>query len=199
MIGDPLNASEIVQLVLRDSIYYQNSGGGVTISGGEPLAQPEFTLSILKECKKEGIHTAVDTSGFCEWLLLSTLTPYVDLFLYDVKVFNSDKHLNLVGVSNKSILENLDKLSRCDGKKVIVRMPIIPGYTDSDENIFGIAEFVKSIGLKKISLLPFNEMSGPKYKAIGKHCNLSNVVPLSEKRMVSLKENIIRLFGLEVS
>ena len=198
MIGEPLSANEVAQQILRDSVYYQNSGGGVTISGGEPLSQPEFTLSILKSCKKEGIHTAVDTSGFCRWQLLSKLIPYVDIFLYDVKVINSNKHFDLVGVSNSPILGNLEKLSRQEGKKVIVRVPIIPGYTDSDENVFGIAEFIKSLGLEKISLLSFNKMSGSKYKAIGKHYNLDNTVPLTRKKMEGLRMKITRLFGLEV-
>jgi pyruvate formate lyase activating enzyme len=198
MMGDWMTVEQVMTIIKKDFVYYENSKGGVTLSGGEPTAQHLFTLSILKECKIEGIHTALETSGFVKWLILSEMVPYVDLFLYDIKLMDSKKHLDFTGVPNKVILENLEKLTQNHEKEIIVRVPVIPGYTDSQENIYQIAKFVSSLGIKKMSLLPFNNLAGSKYVAIGRSYGLDEVEPLPREKMREMMKHIFTSYGTQV-
>lgn len=171
IVGKWRTVPVVVQEVLRDRVYYQYSGGGVTFSGGEPLLQSSFLLSLLRECKKEGLHIALDTTGFAAWSKLSKIMPYVDLFLYDLKYYDSKRHLKLTGVDNTVILANLERLKK-HGKEIEVRMPIIPGYTDDRADVQRRIAFVRSLGIERMTLLPYNAAAGSKYRIIGKEYTL---------------------------
>ncbi|MDD5775519.1 MAG: glycyl-radical enzyme activating protein, partial [Candidatus Omnitrophica bacterium] len=139
--GNIKSVEEIVQTVVRDSLFYRNSGGGVTLSGGEPLSQAEFIREIAKELKKHGIHCVLDTSGNASWEKLKSILPFIDLIYWDIKCIDREKHRKLTGVTNDLIIENLKKSLRL-GKKVVVRFPLIPGCNDSNSDIEEIGYFL---------------------------------------------------------
>ena len=166
--GKEHTADEVLKEVLKDKAFYETSGGGVTFSGGECMLQIDFLVEILKKCKENGIHTAVDTAGHIPFESFEKILPYTDLFLYDIKIFDSQKHKQYVGVSNELILENLKKLFERKAK-LWIRIPIIPDVNDSIEEIQKIKDFLKTIGTaEKIELLPYHAMGENKYRAIGK-------------------------------
>ena len=166
--GKEHTVDEVLKEVLKDKAFYETSGGGVTFSGGECMLQIDFLAEILKKCKENGIHTAVDTAGHIPLESFEKILPYTDLFLYDIKIFDSQKHKQYVGVSNELILENLKKLFERKAK-LWIRIPIIPDVNDSIEEIQKIKDFLKTIGTaEKIELLPYHAMGENKYRAIGK-------------------------------
>ena len=166
--GKEHTVDEVLKEVLKDKAFYETSGGGVTFSGGECMLQIDFLVEILKQCKENGIHTAVDTAGHIPFESFEKILPYTDLFLYDIKIFDSQKHKQYVGVSNELILENLKKLFERKAK-LWIRIPIIPDVNDSMEEIQKIKDFLKTIGTpEKIELLPYHAMGENKYRAIGK-------------------------------
>ena len=143
--GVDYTVDELVERVSKDAPFYENSGGGVTISGGEPLCQPDFTLQVLIRLKERGIHTALDTTGCVPYDIFERVLPYTDLFLYDLKHMNADDHQSVIGVRNDLILENARRLAR-DGGKMQIRIPVIPRFNESPENIEATGEFCKSLG-----------------------------------------------------
>ena len=166
--GKEHTVDEVLKEVLKDQAFYETSGGGVTFSGGECMLQIDFLAEILKKCKENGIHTAVDTAGHIPFESFEKILPYTDLFLYDIKIFDSQKHKQYVGVSNELILENLKKLFERKAK-LWIRIPIIPDVNDSIEEIQKIKDFLKTNGTpEKIELLPYHAMGENKYRAIGK-------------------------------
>ena len=146
--GKWMTVAEVMAEVLQDRIFYDESGGGVTFSGGEPMLQEAFLADTLKECRKQGIHTTLDTSGYASQDAMAEIAGLVDLFLYDVKIINEDLHIKYTGVSNKQILENL-KFLYTSGNNVILRFPVIPGITDTNENIRDMKEFINKELIKK--------------------------------------------------
>jgi glycyl-radical enzyme activating protein len=142
IIGSENTITEIISEVLKDINYYRKSGGGLTISGGEPLAQPEFTLELLKAAKKVGIHTCVDTCGLASLDSYKEILPYTDLFLFDYKVTDNKKHKDLTGGGNRQILKNLEYLIS-NKAEVILRCPLIPTINDEEKHLEGIAEIIK--------------------------------------------------------
>ena len=175
MAGEWMTAEQVVDAVKRDIVYYNHSQGGVTFSGGEPTLQPEFLRICLKRCKAQGIHTALDTCGFVKWSILEELLPFIDLFLFDIKHMDKKTHRQLTGVTNNLILENLAKIDR-HRKSIWIRIPLIPGQNDSEENLRNIAGFVKKLqGVEKVSLLHYNVAAGAKYPSIGQHYDLEHV------------------------
>ena len=155
MCGKDYTVDELVRRLLQDKSFYETSGGGVTISGGEALSQPEFTLAVLKRLKEEGIHTALDTTGYASWATVEKVLPYVDLFLYDLKHMDSEKHKAVIGVPNEPILDNAKRLAAA-GAKLQVRIPVIPMFNNDEANIRKTAEFCKSLGdaVVSVQLLP---------------------------------------------
>ena len=166
--GKEHTVDEVLKEVLKDKAFYETSGGGVTFSGGECMLQIDFLAEILKKCKENGIHTAVDTAGHIPFESFEKILPYTDLFLYDIKIFDSQKHKQYVGVGNELILENLKKLFERK-VKLWIRVPVIPDVNDSIEEIQKIKDFLKTNGTpEKIELLPYHAMGENKYRAIGK-------------------------------
>jgi len=166
--GREYTLEEIFGEVKKDKIFYESSGGGVTFSGGECMLQIEFLFEILKKCKENGIHTAVDTAGCVPYAYFEKILPYTDLFLYDFKCFDSERHKRYTGVGNELILENLAKLLQ-SGNSVWIRIPIVPTVNDSVEEMRKIKSFLDLHGTpEKIELLPYHAMGEHKYAAIGK-------------------------------
>lgn len=161
-------ADEVLAEVIKDKAFYDNSGGGVTFSGGECMLQIDFLCEILKKCKENGIHTAVDTAGHIPFESFEKILSYTDLFLYDIKIFDSEKHKKYVGVGNQLILENLKKLFEA-GAKIWIRIPVIADVNDSVEEMQKIKTFLDGCGKpEKVELLPYHAMGENKYRAIGK-------------------------------
>ena len=167
--GKEYTVDEVFTEIIKDKSYYDNSGGGVTFSGGECMLQIDFLLEILKKCKENGIHTAVDTAGHIPFESFKKILPYTDLFLYDIKIFDTQKHKQYVGVGNELILENLKKLFKANAK-IWIRIPIIPDVNDSIEEMQLIRDFLDKNGKpEKIELLPYHAMGENKYSAIGEN------------------------------
>ena len=165
--GREYTVDEVVKEILRDNSFYKASGGGVTFSGGECMLQIDFLEEALKECKKNGIHTAVDTAGHVPFAYFERILPYTDLFLYDVKIIDSEKHKRYTGAPNELILSNLSKLLKMD-RSVWVRIPVIAGINDSIEEITAIRKTLDLYGFpEKVELLPYHAMGEHKYEALG--------------------------------
>ena len=184
--GKEYTVCEVMREVLKDKTVYEGSGGGVTFSGGECMLQIEFLTAILKACKENGIHTAVDTAGHAPFESFARILPYTDLFLYDVKCLDSEKHERYTGVKNGRILENLKGLLK-GGASVWIRIPVIPGVNDSVEEMGGIKAFLDASGTpEKIELLPYHAMGEHKYEALGREAEIFSV-PDGEK-MAALRK-----------
>ena len=165
--GKDYTIDEVFKEIIKDKSYYENSGGGVTFSGGECMMQADFLLEILKKCKEDDIHTAVDTAGNIKWEVFEKIIPYTDLFLYDIKVMDNEKHKKYTGVENDLILENLKKLLKLN-LPVWIRIPVIPSVNDSNDDMMKIKSFFEENGYpEKIELLPYHAMGEHKYEALG--------------------------------
>ena len=165
--GKEYTVEEILKEVLKDKSFYENSGGGVTFSGGECMLQIDFLAEILKKCKENGIHTAVDTAGNVSWTNFEKIMPYTDLFLYDIKCFSENLHIDGTGVSNKLILKNLKKLSESFNGDIIIRIPVMTGFNDDMDEMEKVANFLKNIKTKSVELLPYHKLGEHKYTALG--------------------------------
>ena len=183
--GKYVDVNEVLEEVLKDRLFYKNSGGGVTVSGGEALSQCGFTFALLQQCKKEGLHTVLDTSGFGRWEDLAMLLPLIDLTLFDLKHLDCGRHLKTTGVGNQIILENLEKAARQNA--VWLRIPLIAGFNDSADHIRNIARLGKDIGVEKISLLPYHEGGKSKNEQLGRTQPMPKAKAPSDKRMTILK------------
>lgn len=166
IVGKKIKVEDAVKEVQEDAAFYRRSGGGTCISGGEPLMQADFAVEFLKRCQDHFIDTAIETCAHAGWDLLSKAAHYADLILIDIKHMNSVKHKEGTGVSNEIILENIARLAKM-GKKIRVRLPLIPGFNDSEENLRETAEFMVANNLKYIDLLPFHSTGGYKYDKLG--------------------------------
>lgn len=163
-IGTFYTVETLTEELVRDRIFFEESGGGVTLSGGEPLMQPEFTCELLESLKKQGIHTAIDTCGQVRQEELEKTLPFTDFYLYDLKLMDEADHITYTGVSNRLIHDNLLFLVR-SGKQVVIRFPVIPGITDTPKNTDLLKEFLMRLqpGVSVIHLLPYHSMAKPKY------------------------------------
>ncbi len=187
--GEYMGIKEVVDEVIRDEAFYVNSGGGVTLSGGEPLLQIEFAAQLLKSFKAKGLHTAVDTCGFVSGSGIETILPFVDLFLWDIKHLDGKKHARSTGVSNDRILKNLERVAS-NKNKIWLRVPLIDGFNDDLEHIRQIAGLGKKIGAQKISLLPYHEGGKSKCRQIGRpYAWIESGTP-SQAKIETLKETI---------
>lgn len=169
--------------IRKDTIFFGESGGGVTFSGGEPLAQPEFLRAMLDACAACGIETAVDTCGFAARDCLLDAAAVADLFLYDLKSLDDARHTRLTGVSNRLILDNLKALSRVHSN-IWLRVPVVPGWNDSEEDLAAIARLAASLdGIRQVNLLPYHATASHKYQRLGKRYELNGVAPPTPERM----------------
>jgi len=186
--GREITIDEMFAEIIKDRSYYNNSDGGVTFSGGECMLQIDFLEEILKSCAKNGIHTAVDTAGHIPWEYFEKIMPYTDLFLYDIKIMDNDKHKKYTGVENSLILENLAKLLK-SSTSVWVRIPVIPTVNDTKSNFETIKEFFEKNGYpEKIELLPYHAMGDHKYVALGK---IPEKFSVPEKEKINVLKSIL--------
>ena len=179
--------------IKKDIIFFDESGGGVTFSGGEPLLQAEFLTALLNECKKEELHTAVDTTGYESLDLIKKLQKKVDLYLYDLKYIDEAQHKQFTGVSNKKILTNLEFLDSTN-QSVFVRVPLIPEYTDKEKNIHQIGSYISSLtNIQHVDILPYNRFGEQKYYRLNREFKLGEIGQIqtqSDNQLQKIKELI---------
>ncbi|MFC1903547.1 glycyl-radical enzyme activating protein [Chloroflexota bacterium] len=196
LIGQKMSVEDVVNEVESDKPFYEKSGGGVTLSGGEPLSQPEFARQIAEECKQRDISTALDTSGQIDWKVLEDVLEYIDLVLYDIKLLDSEEHKKFTGVSNQLILENARKVSQED-IPLILRVPVVPGINDSPENLRQLAEFANSLPhLLGVQLLPYHRIGVHKYPMLGRKCPLADLKQPTKDYMLRIRK-LLESFGIE--
>lgn len=187
LVGKRMTVGEVVEEVEKDISIFDESKGGVTFSGGEPLSQPEFLRELLKASKAKDIHTAVDTSGFVSQTVLESIFPYTDLFLYDLKLANDEEHKRYTGVSSSIILKNLDWIVKSN-KKVIVRIPLIQDITDTTENLKSLREIIRQYpAIERVDILPFHNIARSKYARFGKEYTLSNTETYDNQKAEQIK------------
>lgn len=196
--GDIKTVDEVMDTVLRDIKYYRRSKGGMTISGGEPLSQWEFTLELLKAAHKKNLHTALDTTGFGKWDILKRLLEYTDLLLYDVKFIDPEKHKTATGVDNEIILSNLKKAVK--KTEVWIRRIVIPGYNDSDGEIKELGKLANSLKPKpsRISLLPYHKFAETKYSSLNRVYLFKDIEPPAAKQLDAIKNRLESLCDISV-
>ncbi len=197
MAGETMSVEEVVKEVLKDKIFYDESGGGVTFSGGEPLVQSIYLLELLKEMKKIGIHTTIDTCGYTSSETIKEVAELTDLFLFDLKHMDSEKHKKYTGASNELILKNLEILGSM-GKDIIIRIPIIPGFNDSKKELEDMKNYISTLkNIKEINLLPYHNIGQEKYNRMGKTYKMKDVPELSENEMKNVAK-IMEASGIKV-
>jgi len=188
-----MTPGQLLAEIEKDVLFYDESGGGVTFSGGEPLMQHQFLHSILPLCKTKHIHTALDTCGYAPPEVVRSVSDKVDLFLYDLKLVNEQLHLRYTGASNRSILENLRMLDEIHGN-IVIRFPTIPQITDTDENIAAVADFVSSLRtIREIHLLPYHNLARAKYARLKLQNNMSGVPPPPTENIEAIKRRFEHL------
>ena len=194
--GRDVTVDQVMAKLLPDRSFFEESGGGVTLSGGEPLAQPAFAAALLKACREAGFHTCVDTSGCAPWAVFEQVIPYTSMFLYDVKFFDEALHKKYTGVPNSLILDNLRALGE-RGIPIEIRIPLIPHVNDDMEELAKTARFLSGVPVERVRLLPYNELARSKYTTIGRE----PTVPNERKQAREIMEAYGRLFrdaGLDV-
>ena len=199
MIGREVTAEEVVREVEKDIVFYQNSEGGVTLSGGEPTVQPEFSTEILRMCQHRGIHTAMETCGYVDWPVLEEMLKYVDLIYVDIKHVSASEHSRLTQKGNRKILSNIRKIAeKHPDTSLIIRIPVIPGYNDTGENMTRTAEFVRQLGrVERIELLPYHRLGVYMYRILAKTYRLTHVEAPEEDRPQYLAE-LVKDQGVQV-
>lgn len=196
MIGRKMTVEQVMTEIRKDLIFYDQSGGGVTFSGGEPFFQFEYLDQLLDCCNREEIHTVIDTAGWISEDKLLHLAPKVNLFLYDLKLMNKEKHEKYTGVSNDLILNNLQKLAQLTDQ-IFIRIPIIPGINDDLKNMQKTAKFLSKLKIEQVYLLPYHNIGIDKYKKSKINYNLGDVRSPSAEKMCELSE-VLQTKGLQV-
>ena len=187
--GDSMGVDDVLRVVEEDDAFYARSGGGLTLSGGEPLAQGPFVLALLAAARARGVDTAIETSGLCSWKTLKSAALLTNRTFFDIKCLDSGKHERFTGVPNDKILDNFRRLrAELPDVEVVVRTPVVPGVNDSEEDIDSIAQFIRDAGgAAGYELLPYHGFGEPKYAKLGKHYRLSHLRPPSRERMEELE------------
>lgn len=185
-VGEDRTAGEILDEVERDRVYYRRSdGGGLTLSGGECLVQHEFSLALLALAKERGISTAIETTGFAKAETIKKLLPYVDTVLMDIKHMNGEKHREFTTQDNALILENA-KLIAKEAKRMVVRVPVVPTFNDTEDEIRAIAKFAYDIGVMELHLLPYHRIGSDKYAGLGRKYKMEHIRPPEKEKMEKL-------------
>ncbi|MBR5613695.1 MAG: glycyl-radical enzyme activating protein [Clostridia bacterium] len=195
VMGRDVTVEEVMEIVEKDRIYYRRSGGGLTLSGGECLAQPDFAAAILKACHERGINTAIESTGFAPFEKVEMLLPNLDLYLMDIKHTNSEKHKAYTTQPNELILENARKIAN-SAKELIIRVPVIPGFNDTEDEIRDIAKFTKSLQtVKELHLLPYHRLGEVKYEGLDRDYGMKNAELISAEHIEKLKQ-VVEVTGL---
>ena len=188
-VGKPMTVDEVMETLLADAPFFQSSGGGATVSGGEPVLHHEFCRELFKQCRDNYIHTAIETCGYVPWEKFKSVLEFTDLVLYDIKHMDSETHKKLTGVPNELIHNNLRKILTETPVSVTMRVPVIPGANDSNENLEATAEFAKQLGLRHVDIMPYHRMGMGKYARLGREYPLGeDVLELSKDRVKEIQE-----------
>jgi pyruvate formate lyase activating enzyme len=197
--GEWKSVAQIIDTVMRDDGFYRSTGGGMTLSGGEPLRQWRFAWELAKVTQNHGIHVTLDTSGYANWKAFSAVLKHVDLVLFDIKHLDATMHLKYTGVPNAPILRNLHTILKETDKRVWIRIPIIPGFNQSEDAIRAIGAFLHALPrqIEKVSLLPFHQYGAGKYAALGRPYRWSErgIIPEAE---ITAYKNLLMNFNLHV-
>jgi len=194
--GEETTLSAVMDYILEDIDFYSASNGGVTISGGEPLCQAEFTRAIAKECKNHNIHIIIDTAGNVNFSAFEKVIPYTDIFYFDLKGATEQDYRQKTGGSLNTVLKNMTRLA-ASGCSVVSRIPIIPGYSDSARYCAAMAEMLMKTGVRQVNILPFHRLGTSKYSALEKKYPYAECVPLSREKMEELLDVFLK-YGLDV-
>lgn len=187
LVGRDVTVAEVLEEIARDRVYYRRSGfGGMTLSGGECLWQPDFSAALLQAAKEMGISTAIETTGYAEMDVIRRLLPYVDTVLMDIKHVNGEKHKEFTTRDNAMILENARQIAR-EANELIIRTPVIPTFNNTESEIRSIAEFAKSLGtVKEMHLLPYHRIGSDKYAGLGRTYTMAHIEPPTKETMKKL-------------
>lgn len=198
IIGKDVTAAEVMEIVERDRAYYRRSGGGLTLSGGESLCQPEFAGALLQAAKSCGINTAMESMGCAPYEVIARILPYLDTYLLDIKHTNPNKHKEFTGRSNELMLENARKIAASGQTKLVIRVPVVPGFNDTPEEIAGIAQFSDKLpGVGKIHLLPYHRLGQDKYVGLNREYACDGILPPEKEQMEMLKKTVEHKSGLK--
>jgi pyruvate formate lyase activating enzyme len=196
VVGQEMDVYRVIEEVEKDRPFYYKSEGGVTLSGGEPLMKWNFSLDLLRRCKELNLHTVVDTSGYTKWEIIERFLPYVDLWLYDIKILDSEKHRRLTGKSNEVILNNLSKL--VDRAKVWVRLPLLPGLNDTESDLKELGLFVRKLCTEKVYLLPYHKFGVSKYDKLGRQYSF-NSLPVPSQAEIERASILLASLGISIT
>ncbi len=187
MIGRDVTVEEVMDTIEKDRIYYRHSGGGLTLSGGESLCQPQFAKALLKAAKEDGLTTAMESMGCAEYSVIDDILEYLDCYLMDIKHVNPIKHKQFTGRSNELMLENAKKIAASGKTELIIRVPVIPTFNATPEEISAIARFAGSLpGVKKLHLLPYHRLGQDKYEGLGREYTMADIVPMEQSYVEKL-------------
>lgn len=197
-IGQDVTVREVMETVEKDRQYYRRSGGGVTLSGGESLCQPDFARDLLRAAKERGINTAMESMGCAPYETIEKILPYLDTYLMDIKHTNTAKHKEFTGRANDLMLENAKKIAESGLTNLVIRVPVIPGFNDRVDEIEGIAKFADGLkGVKKIHLLPYHRLGQDKYEGLGREYLMGDVLPPTNEKMETLRQVVLRVSKLD--
>jgi len=189
--GQDVTVEEVMETVMRDEAYYRKSGGGLTLSGGESLCQPDFARGLLAAAKRYGINTAMESMGCVKYEVIDSILPYLDTYLMDIKHTNTVKHKAFTGKSNELMLENAKKVAESGMTNLVIRVPVVPTFNDSVEEIASIAEFADKLpGVEKIHLLPYHRLGQDKYDRLGREYTMRDILPPTDEHMQMLKKTV---------
>lgn len=189
IIGQDVTVDEVMKIVEQDRPYYYRSGGGLTLSGGESLCQPEFARDLLRAAKERGINTAMESMACAKYEIIESILPYLDHYLLDIKHMNPAKHKEFTGRSNELMLENARKIAASGQTRLSIRIPVIPTFNDSAEEIRAIAGYAKELyNIEKIHLLPYHRLGQDKYKGLGREYLMKDIIPPTGQHMEMLKQ-----------
>lgn len=197
IIGRDVTVAEVMETVEKDRPYYYRSGGGLTLSGGESLCQPDFARAMLMTAKRRGINTAMESMGCAPYEVIESILPYLDTYLMDIKHTNLNKHKEFTGRSNELMLENARKIAASGQTNLVIRVPVIPTFNDKPEEIASIAQFADKLpGVHKIHLLPYHRLGQDKYEGLGRTYTLPDILPPENEHMQMLKKVVENVSGL---
>jgi len=197
VIGQDVTVAEVMETVERDRPYYVRSGGGLTLSGGESLCQPEFARDLLRAAKAVGINTAMESMACAKWEVIEQILPYLDHYLCDVKHMDGEKHKRFTGKSNELMLENVRRIASSGQTRLSIRVPVIPTFNDTREEIQAIARFADGLpGVEDIYLLPYHRLGQDKYEGLGRAYELPEILPPEPEHMQMLKRTVEKNTGL---
>ncbi len=198
VMGKDVTVEEVIEIVEKDRAYYRRTGGGLTLSGGESLCQPEFARDLFKAAKERGISTAIESTGYANYEVIESILPYLDQYLMDIKHMDRTKHQEYTGKSNERILENAKKIADSNQTELSVRVPVVPTFNDTPEEIAQIAKFADSLSnVRRIHLLPYHRLGQDKYDGLKREYKMGDILPPTKEHMEKLKKVVQSITKIE--